>query len=335
MEIRVRLDHPVALDAHFEVERLTVLLGPSGAGKTTLLKAIAGLLPARGSPFGGLPPERRPIGYMPQNYALFPHLTARQNVEFPLAHLPRGVRGARALGLMDKMGIAALAERRPRQLSGGEQQRVALARALAREPELLLLDEPMSALDLPTRNELSEGLVELVESLGIPALVVTHDVSMARISDRVAVMAAGRVLQTGTPEDVFLRPAHSTVARLVGFRNLFHGTVCEVRPPWLWMKTPLGAIQALGPDWAERGSEVVCCVAADRICWTAGALAEGRAGSRLQGVIERPHRNAQFRVRVHEASVLVHVTTSTHNPPPPGEPLELFIPAEAVHVMEA
>ncbi len=123
MEIHYRLTHPIALEARFRIEGLTVLFGPSGAGKTTLLKVIAGLLPAEGSPFEGVPVERRPVGYMPQHYALFPHLTALGNVAFPLAQLQRAPRDARAMELLRRMGIAQLAARYPRELSGGEQQR--------------------------------------------------------------------------------------------------------------------------------------------------------------------------------------------------------------------
>lgn len=256
MEIHYRLTQPFALEARFRVEGLTVLFGPSGAGKTTLLKAIAGLLPADGSPFGSLPVERRPIGYMPQHYALFPHLSALGNVAFPLAHLPRAARHAHALELLQRMGIAHLANRRPRDLSGGEQQRVALARALARNPELLLLDEPTSALDVPTREDIAEGLLKLIETVGIPALVVTHDPLLAQLSQRLVVMMEGRIVQQGPVDEVFQRPASVEVARLVGFRNLFAGTIGEILSPWLCLRTPLGPIRAPAPEWAREGAEV-------------------------------------------------------------------------------
>jgi molybdate transport system ATP-binding protein len=256
VEIRYRLTHPIALEARFRIEGLTVLFGPSGAGKTTLLKAIAGLLPAEGSPFGGIPVERRPIGYMPQHYALFPHLTALDNVAFPLAQLQRAPRNVRAMELLRRMGIAQLAARYPRELSGGEQQRVALARALARDPELLLLDEPTSALDVPTREDIAEELLQLIETLGIPALVVTHDPLLAQLSQRLVVMLGGSVIQQGTADEVFQRPRSVEVARLVGFRNLFSATIREISPPWLCLRTPLGPIRAPAPEWAREGEEV-------------------------------------------------------------------------------
>jgi molybdate transport system ATP-binding protein len=256
VEIHYRLTHPIALEARFRIEGLTVLFGPSGAGKTTLLKVIAGLLPAEGSPFEGVPVERRPVGYMPQHYALFPHLTALGNVAFPLAQLQRAPRDARAMELLRRMGIAQLAARYPRELSGGEQQRVALARALARDPELLLLDEPTSALDVPTREEIAEELLKLIETLGIPALVVTHDPLLAQLSQRLVVMMDGSVIQHGAADEVFQRPASVQVARLVGFRNLFSGTVREISPPWLCLATPLGSVRAPAPEWARAGEEV-------------------------------------------------------------------------------
>ena len=137
LEVHYRLNRPVRLEARFRVRGFTVLLGQSGAGKTSLLKALAGLLPAEGTPFGGLPPERRPVGYLPQDLALFPHMTAWENVAFPLKGRDRK---ARALALLERVGLLEHAHKRPGELSGGQRQRVALARALARKPELLLLD---------------------------------------------------------------------------------------------------------------------------------------------------------------------------------------------------
>jgi molybdate transport system ATP-binding protein len=193
---------------------------------------------------------------MPQHYALFPHLTALGNVAFPLAHLQRAPRNARAMALLRRMGIAQLAARYPRELSGGEQQRVALARALARDPELLLLDEPTSALDVPTREDIAEELLKLIETLGIPALVVTHDPLLAQLSQRLVVMMDGSVIQQGTADEVFQRPRSVEVARLVGFRNLFSATIREISPPWLCLRTPLGPIRAPAPEWAREGEEV-------------------------------------------------------------------------------
>jgi molybdate transport system ATP-binding protein len=211
------------VDLALEVGRETVaLVGPSGAGKTSVLRAIAGLVrPDRGWIALGeevwldtpgrtdRPPEARAVGYVFQDYALFPHLSVRRNVAFG------GVR--RVDELLDRFSIGHLADARPAEISGGERQRVALARALARDPKVLLLDEPLSALDAHTRNAVRVELHELLRELGLPTLVVTHDFEdAAALADRVGVMLDGRLLQSGTPTDLVLGPADPFVASLTG-----------------------------------------------------------------------------------------------------------------------
>ncbi|HUX25378.1 MAG TPA: ABC transporter ATP-binding protein [Burkholderiales bacterium] len=228
MRIDYRIDHPVRLQARFEVEGFTVLLGQSGEGKTTLLRAIAGLLFAEGEPFGGLPPQRRAVGYLPQGYALFPHLRAWENVAFAL---PRGAqRRARATEYLARVRLADVAEHYPTALSGGQQQRVALARALARKPQLLLLDEPSSALDAATRDEVMAELISEVREFGLPVLAVSHDPHLAALADSVAVMCERRIVQQGAPAAVLSRPGSVAVARLLGHRNLFTGRVAGHEP---------------------------------------------------------------------------------------------------------
>jgi molybdate transport system ATP-binding protein len=195
------------------------LVGPSGAGKSTVLRAVAGLVrPARGTVacdgtiwFGNgtnLRPEQRSTGFVFQEYALFPHLTVERNVRFG---------GAAADGLLERLGIAYLAKAKPRELSGGERQRVALARALARRPSVLLLDEPMSALDAHTRSLVRAELHDLLRELGLPTLLVTHDFEdAAALADRVGVLVDGRLRQLGTPADLLATPADPYVARLAG-----------------------------------------------------------------------------------------------------------------------
>jgi molybdate transport system ATP-binding protein len=206
----------VALDAGAET---LAIVGPSGAGKSTLLRAIAGLVAARGSvevdgeEWSGLPPERRSVGFVFQDYALFPHLSVRGNVAFA------GPPG----DLLERLGIAHLADARPRELSGGERQRVALARALARRPKLLLLDEPLAALDPHTRDEIRAELRTTLRELGLPALVVTHDfVDAAALADRVGVLVDGRLVQVGSPEELIASPVSPFVARFAG-GNVLHG----------------------------------------------------------------------------------------------------------------
>jgi molybdate transport system ATP-binding protein len=211
------------------------LVGPSGAGKSTVLRAIAGLhRPDRGRVALGsetwldleagvdLAPEHRGCGYLFQDYALFPHLSAWQNVAFGLHGLPRGRRRERALALLDDFGAAALAEASPRELSGGERQRVALARALATEPRALLLDEPLAALDARTAAASSRELAATIARRRTPTVIVTHDFTEAALfADQVAVIDRGRVIQRGTPAELSARPVSAFVADFAGAMVLF------------------------------------------------------------------------------------------------------------------
>lgn len=217
---------------------LLALVGPSGAGKTSMLRMLAGLMrPAQGRvAVGGevwcdsargifLPPQRRHVGLVFQHYALMPHLDALANVALSLLHLSVAERLKRARHWLDHVGLGAEEQaRRPAALSGGQQQRVAVARALAREPRLLLLDEPFSAVDRMNRQALYRLLADLRRELTIPIVLVTHDLDEARmLADRLAVMDAGEVLQQGSPERIHHAPRNARVADLVGIQNRFHG----------------------------------------------------------------------------------------------------------------
>ena len=208
------------LELTLPVERTVALVGPSGAGKSTVLRVVAGLLePARGGvsldgeSWTGVPPERRRVGFVFQDYALFPHLSVRANVAY-----------AGPVGdLLDRFGIAHLADARPPKLSGGERQRVALARALARGPEVLLLDEPLAALDAHTKAEVRHELKELLRDLGLPTLLVTHDYEdAASLADEVGVLVDGKLRQVATPAELVARPADAFVASFTG-ANLLRG----------------------------------------------------------------------------------------------------------------
>ena len=220
---------PLALDVDLTVEpgECLALVGPSGAGKTSVLRAIAGLLePERGRVSCGeqvwldtvagtrVPPEQRGCGYLFQEYALFPHLSAWRNVAYGL---PREGRRQRAHELLERFGLGGRGEARPHELSGGERQRVALARALARRPRVLLLDEPLSALDARTRAGASRELAATLRDAGVPALLVTHDFNEAALlGDRVAVLDAGRIVQEGSARELAAAPASAFVADLTG-----------------------------------------------------------------------------------------------------------------------
>ncbi|MDY7114980.1 ABC transporter ATP-binding protein [Halomonas sp. SSL-5] len=232
---------PLAADFHCAAGELLALVGPSGSGKTTLLRAIAGLArPATGRVSVGeetwldaeagicLSPQRRRVGLVFQDYALFPHLTALGNVMVALGHLPSAERRRRAEEWLSRVRLDGLAGRHPGELSGGQRQRVALARALARNPRVLLLDEPFSAVDQVTRRRLQRELALLRQEIRIPIVLVTHDLDeAAALADRLCVLHAGRTLQDGPPEALFRRPTSPQVARLLDRHNVFTGEVVE------------------------------------------------------------------------------------------------------------
>ena len=213
-----RLQTPINLHAQFEIRGFTALLGHSGAGKTSLLKALAGLLPATGTPWEGLTPEARSTSYLPQNSALFPHLTVLENVAYPLRGRDRFTK---AQNLLDELGLGEFSSRPATALSGGQAQRIALARALARGAKLLLLDEPSAALDATTRDSTLTWLIDTVTARGIPALAATHDPAIAGLADWLVLLADNRVIQQGTPRQVFDNPQSVAAAELLGFENIW------------------------------------------------------------------------------------------------------------------
>jgi len=228
----------VVRDVTFVLEpgEFLTLLGPSGSGKTTILMLIAGFeslsrgkIRVDGRDIVGQPPERRNFGIVFQGYALFPHMSVLDNVAFPLRM--KGVaareRARRAGEMLEKVGLDGLGSRRPHELSGGQQQRVALARALVFEPDALLLDEPLGALDRKLREQLQIEIKEIQRRVGVSVLLVTHDQDEAMMmSDRIAVMADGKIIQIGSPADVYLHPATPFVAGFLGETNLLPGTCC-------------------------------------------------------------------------------------------------------------
>ena len=216
------------------------LLGSSGCGKTTLLRMLAGFetptsgrIVLDGRDLGDLPPYERPINMMFQSYALFPHLTVWDNIAFGLRRdgLPRGAIEERVEAMLKLVQLGKFARRKPHQLSGGQQQRVALARSLAKRPQLLLLDEPLGALDKKLREQTQIELVNIIEEVGVTCVMVTHDQEEAMtMASRIAVMSEGRLLQVGAPGDIYETPATRFVADFIGNVNLVDGTLAQDHP---------------------------------------------------------------------------------------------------------
>ncbi|NMM43390.1 ABC transporter ATP-binding protein [Rhodospirillaceae bacterium KN72] len=226
------------------------LLGPSGCGKTTLLRMIAGFesptsgaILLYGKEIAGLPPEKRKVNTVFQSYALFPHMTLAQNIAFGLENLgwDKARRDARVGEMLDLVHMSDFAARNPLQLSGGQRQRIALARALATEPQILLLDEPLSALDLKLRQAMRDELRQLQRQTGITFVFVTHDQDEALdMSDRICVLGDGQIQQIGTPSEIYEDPENRFVADFIGETNFLDGTVVSVDGDKARVKTPFG-----------------------------------------------------------------------------------------------
>ena len=215
------------------------MLGPSGSGKTTSLMMLAGFEPAThgeiildGQSINNVPPNKRGIGMVFQNYALFPHMTVAENLAFPLKvrRMGQAEIEAKVQRALDMVELPAFGGRRPAQLSGGQQQRVAVARALVFEPKLILMDEPLGALDKQLREQMQYEIKHIHENLGVTVVYVTHDQSEAlTMSDRIAVFNDGIIQQLSTPEELYERPENSFVAQFIGENNRLNGTVTDVR----------------------------------------------------------------------------------------------------------
>jgi molybdenum ABC transporter ATP-binding protein len=294
---------------------LTVLFGPSGSGKSTTLRCLAGLdRPDRGTiRFGDeiwfdsargifLPPQRRRIGYLFQDYALFPHLSVAQNIGYGLSKIAVPERRQRIEEITTLLGLAGLEERYPRQLSGGQQQRVALARALVCRPRLLLLDEPLSALDAPTREHLRRQLRRWLIELRTSTILVTHDrIEALALGDHVVVFDAGRARQSGSVQQVFSAPADLDVARIVGIDTIERGKVVRVADGLAAIQVGSRELIALAPPGRNRGrdGDVYVCIHAENVMLERrGAnLAQSSARNHLVGHIRSLDREGPM-VRV-------------------------------------
>jgi molybdate transport system ATP-binding protein len=302
---------------------VTVLFGPSGCGKSTVLRALAGLVrPQEGHIVFGdqtwldarrgvwCSPQMRQVGMMFQELALFPHLTVAQNIGFGLARLRRAERQARVRQMLAGFQLQAEADRYPHQLSGGQRQRVALARALACRPRLLLLDEPLSALDQPLREHLRRQLRQELAPFNIPVVLVTHDREEAlALGDQLVVMLAGRTRQCGPVEEVFRRPADLDVARLVGTEVVVPARLVELRDGLAVVEVAGQRLTALAP--AEPTRDVYLCFRPEEVLLT-GPGPPGRLSARNQfpAVVQSlTPQGALVRVRLRAAFDLAAVVT--------------------------
>lgn len=320
------------------------LLGPSGCGKTTLLRLIAGLDPPdagrvliNDQDITALPPHRRNFGLMFQEFALFPHKSVFDNVAFGLEmqNLSAPRIRERAMGMLDLVGMAALARRSVADLSGGERQRVALARSLAPQPRLLMLDEPLGALDRALRERLLVEIREILKQLGTTAIFVTHDQSEAlAVADRVAVMNAGRLAQVDVPEALYRHPGSVFVARFLGFENLLAGTavtdggidtvIGRLRPPCM-----PGTIQPGDPVTVVLRPEGARLID-DRLDDSPGPKIAGRVVSRIFS-----GQHYRTTVAIPEATTLTVDLPGEKAPPAVGDPITLMLRPFAMAVIPA
>ncbi len=246
------------IDLDVEPGEFVTLLGPSGSGKTTTLMMVAGFTPPTAGDIQvddrsitDMPPDRRNIGVVFQSYALFPHMSVADNVAFPLRmrHVPRAMVAEKVASALDMVRLSGFGARMPRQLSGGQQQRVALARALVFDPELLLMDEPLGALDRNLRDQMKDEITRLHRTLGVTVLYVTHDQEEAlTLSNRVVLMSRGRIEQVGSAQDLYERPRTTFAAEFIGESNLLRGRLV-VESDRAWFVSESG-VRLRGPDAA-------------------------------------------------------------------------------------
>jgi molybdate transport system ATP-binding protein len=279
---------------------VTVLFGPSGSGKTTILRCLAGLeTPDVGEIFFGdetwfaggknvVPPRDRHVGFVPQDYALFPHLTVAvaKNIAYGLRGSSNAKKIARVAEMSTWLALDGLAARFPFELSGGQQQRVALARAVAREPKLLLLDEPLAALDTPTRHRLRGELRGLLGQLGIPTVFVTHDrLEALSLGDDLVVLDEGRIIQRGPVQEVFSRPANQTVAGIVAVETIQPGRVLEIQNGLATVQVGAAKLTAVAGELPAGTTDIFVCIRAEDVILSNDPELHSSPRNRLSAVV--------------------------------------------------
>ena len=287
------------------------MLGPSGSGKTTCLMMLAGFETATngeirlgGRPINQVPPHKRGIGMVFQNYALFPHMTVGENLSFPLEvrGMAKAEREAKIARALDMVQMGAFISRRPAQLSGGQQQRIALARALVFDPALVLMDEPLGALDKQLREHMQFEIKHLHESLGITVVYVTHDQGEAlTMSDRIAVFNDGRIQQLAPPSDLYERPENSFVAGFIGENNRLTGTIEDIAGGRALVRLPTGElIDATPVNVTRKGQQTLVSIRPERVEYKPELLPQG-AHTLEAEVLEFIYMGDLFRTRLRVA----------------------------------
>jgi molybdate transport system ATP-binding protein len=342
---RVRAD----LTAPIEKFTVTALFGASGSGKTTILRCLAGLeRPDQGRiAFGeetwldsskGVfeSPAGRRIGFLTQDYALFPHLSVERNVGYGLRRLPRADRVRRVSGMLERFGLAGVARLRPGRISGGEQQRVALARSLVTEPRLLLLDEPLSALDQPLRERLRPELRRLLTGFGAPVVLVTHDRrDVIALADRVAVVERGEILQAGTVDEVFRRPADGRAAEILGVETIQAGRVRAIENGLAAVDVGGATLTALAPEFSP--GDVLVCIRAEDVILERGPGTASSVRNRLAArVVSVEPAGATVRILLDAGFPLTALVTRAAREElrlEVGEEVVALVKAPAVHLV--
>ena len=328
------------IDLTVGANEFVTLLGPSGGGQTTLLRAISGFealdsgsIRLDGTDLAALPPFKRPVNTVFQSYALFSHMSVARNVGYALEvrGVDRKAREAAVESALAKVGLTGMGGRRPNQLSGGQRQRVALARSIVAEPRLLLLDEPLSALDRNLRQQMQIELKTLQSRLGIAFVFVTHDQEEAlTMSDRIVVMRAGRIEQIGTPREIYRHPRTRFVAEFIGETNLFHATVDRIEGAQALARTAQGVEMLLPATGLRRGQAVTAVLRPADFSLADQGIA-GRVtravylGSDLQLYVQPDAGGEEIRVTARDGA----------NAPATGAAVHLSYAPEAAHVLEA